>query len=344
MAIVTDARSVSIVITAYNYERFVGDAVRSALAQTHGAVEVVVVDDGSTDATGERAVAFPGVLLIRQANGGQGSAFNAGWRATSGDIVIFLDADDLLEPSAASRVVAAMAREVSKVQFCLRVVDESGSMTGRVLPHHARIDAGRFRRRTERAGSYPTPPTSGNAFARWYLERIMPLPEEDFRYNAEGLPVLLAPFFGDVVHLDEVLGAYRVHGGNHIGGHSDVRLFREQLDRGHRKAAIAEQVLDDVLGIRWDHRRLLRRNPFYLGRLADLQALAPGDPRVAGLHPMALRARLARARLLDPFESPAVRLRGTVGALVGIGARRRRSAGRRAVPPVAPAVADVSGR
>lgn len=331
-------------ITTYNYERFVGDAVRSALAQTHGAVEVVVVDDGSTDATAERVGAFPGVRLIRKPNGGQGSAFNAGWRATSGDIVIFLDADDQLDPSAARLVAAAMAGRVSKVQFCLRIVDEVGGPSGQVLPRHARIDASRFRHRTERAGSYPTPPTSGNAFARWYLQRIMPLPEEDFRYDAEGLPVLLAPFFGDVVHLDEVLGAYRVHGGNHIGGHGDVRLLREQLDRGRRKAAIAERVLDDVLGIRWDHRRLLRRNPFYLGRLANLRALAPHDALVAGWHPLALTCRLATARLLDPFESPAVRLRGAAGALAGVGTRRRRSAPPRSAPATVPSAADVSGR
>ena len=92
---------VSIVINNYNYARYLGDAIDSALAQTWHPLEVIVVDDGSTDDSwsviqryGER------VRAMRQPNGGQGAAYNAGFAASRGEWVLFLDADDLLDVDA----------------------------------------------------------------------------------------------------------------------------------------------------------------------------------------------------------------------------------------------------
>lgn len=90
---------VSVIIPAYNAEQFVGDAIQSALAQRHDPVEVIVIDDGSSDGTGEVAVRYPGVVLITQPNSGFGSSpRNLGFRRSSGEFVCFLDADDLLAP------------------------------------------------------------------------------------------------------------------------------------------------------------------------------------------------------------------------------------------------------
>ena len=100
---------VSVVIPTYNYAHFVADAVDSALAQTHEPVEVIVVDDGSTDDTaavlgrfGER------ITTIRKPNGGLSSARNAGIRAARGDFIAILDADDVWMPDKVQRQLALL--------------------------------------------------------------------------------------------------------------------------------------------------------------------------------------------------------------------------------------------
>ena len=99
---------VSVVIPAYNAKRFLPEAIESVLAQDHEPVEVIVVDDGSTDGTAEVAGAYP-VHVIRQANGGQAAARNAGVAASRGDLVAFLDADDLWFPGKLSRQIAHLS-------------------------------------------------------------------------------------------------------------------------------------------------------------------------------------------------------------------------------------------
>src|SRR5215469_1771144 len=91
--------SVSIVIPCYNAARWVGAAVESALRQSYANVEVIVVDDGSTD--GSAAIItnkYPSVSLICTPNRGPGAARNQGLRAAHGEWIQFLDADDVLHP------------------------------------------------------------------------------------------------------------------------------------------------------------------------------------------------------------------------------------------------------
>ncbi len=98
-----DSPRTSIVIPAYNYERYVAQAIESALAQDDPDVEVIVVDDGSTDGTGEIAQHFGDrIHYIRRVNGGLPAARNTGITAARGKFLVFLDADDLLVPTAVS--------------------------------------------------------------------------------------------------------------------------------------------------------------------------------------------------------------------------------------------------
>src|SRR5688572_2252661 len=91
----------SVVINNFNYGRFLGSAIESALAQTYPQIEVIVVDDGSTDESRSVIASFARrIKSVLKENGGQASALNAGFKASQGGVIIFLDADDTLLPTA----------------------------------------------------------------------------------------------------------------------------------------------------------------------------------------------------------------------------------------------------
>jgi glycosyltransferase involved in cell wall biosynthesis len=129
--------AIDIVINNHDYASFLPAAIESAGAQDHGKVKVIVVDDGSTDGSRQLLESSTAdVDTVLKENGGQASALNAGLRRCSGDVVMFLDADDVLHPQAARRVAAAFAaeEEAVKVQFRLDVIDAAGAPTGALKP------------------------------------------------------------------------------------------------------------------------------------------------------------------------------------------------------------------
>jgi len=206
---------VSIVVNNYNYGRYLGRSIESALAQTYPRMEVVAVDDASTDGSREVIRRYPRVVPVFKAeNGGQGSALNAGFLASHGDIVIFLDADDYLEPDAVAQVVAAWRPGTAKVQYRLAMVDGSGRTIDLFPPRDMRFESGDVVPLLLRRGRYQTAVMSGNAFAREVLQHIFPIPEAEFRISADGYLVTLAPLFGPVLSIEEPLGVYRMHDQN----------------------------------------------------------------------------------------------------------------------------------
>lgn len=101
---------VSVIVPAYNYERYVCDAARSVLRQTWQRLELIIVDDGSTDGTAslaDRIAAEDGrVRVVHKRNGGISSARNAGLVSARGELLCFLDADDVFLPDKLERQVA----------------------------------------------------------------------------------------------------------------------------------------------------------------------------------------------------------------------------------------------
>jgi glycosyltransferase involved in cell wall biosynthesis len=94
------ANTVSVIIPSYNAAKFLPEAIESVLAQTYPAFEIIVVDDGSTDNTGEVAARYSGVRYIRQENQGLARVRSRGVRESRGDYLVFLDHDDRLFPNA----------------------------------------------------------------------------------------------------------------------------------------------------------------------------------------------------------------------------------------------------
>jgi glycosyltransferase involved in cell wall biosynthesis len=149
---------VSVIVPAWNAERTLGETLRSAAAQTHPDLEILVVDDGSTDGTAEIAAAFcdadPRFRLIRKQRGGLASARNAGIEEAKGAWIAPLDADDLWHPEKIERQLRTFAQgseEVGLVYCWYRMVDEAGRVTqrpwapvleGSVFRQHLRLNFG----------------------------------------------------------------------------------------------------------------------------------------------------------------------------------------------------------
>jgi len=207
---------VSVVVNNFNYARFLRQSVESALAQTHPRLEVVVVDDASTDGSAEviRSYGARIVPVIQEHNGGQGAALTAGFAVSHGDLVMFLDADDWLYPHAAATVAAAWRPGTAVVQYRLHLVDAKGAVIDLYPAPEIAFDSGAVTRRLLATGRYQGTVTSGNAFAREALSAIMPVPAADFRISADGYLVTVAPLHGAVTSIEEPLGAYRQHGTN----------------------------------------------------------------------------------------------------------------------------------
>ncbi|MFM7616110.1 MAG: glycosyltransferase family 2 protein [Actinomycetes bacterium] len=217
----TSGPTVSVVVSCWNYERFVGAAIESALAQVPPPHEVVVVDDGSTDGSADRVRAFGSrVRLIEQANAGQAAAIGRGVAEASGDVVVLLDADDVLRPGILAEVQRAFAADpaVVKVHWRLELIDAEGAPTGRVRPPRPGLLAdGDLRTVVLRTRNHAWPPTSANAFRRDVLERVLPIPDE-FTGGPDKYLAETVALFGRLVASDTVGTGYRVHGDNNYAG------------------------------------------------------------------------------------------------------------------------------
>ena len=252
--------AVDVVIDNHNYARYLRAAIESALDQTHERVTVIVVDDGSTDDSREVIASFGDwIVPVLKENGGQASAFNEGLARSRGDVVVFLDADDMLAPNAAQRIAEVFhgRPDLAKVHYRLAVVDENGRRTGEVKPSpHIPLPRGDLRTAMTRFPfDLARPATSGNAFAAGVLKEIAPVPT-GWRTAADWYVVYLAALYGPVEAIDEPLGFYRIHGENwHASDPAsvDVEHVRATIERTRRARGYLEEAAA-TLGLPWDTR------------------------------------------------------------------------------------------
>lgn len=229
-----DSPLVTVLINNYNYGRYLSEAIESALTQTWARCEVVIVDDGSTDNSLSVIERYGrSVIPVLKSNGGQGSAFNAGFEASRGDIVCFLDSDDLFLPNKVECVVEASQRhqDAGLIYNQVLFVDREGHRVGRRWP--VSVMQGLLRRRVEQSGGWwPIPTTSGLCCTRPYLAQILPMPTEPFRLCADAYVGGLAPFITQVVGIRKPLSLYRLHGSNnHNRAGASRSEIRRRIDR-----------------------------------------------------------------------------------------------------------------
>lgn len=215
----------SILINNYNYGRFLGKAIDSALSQTYENLEVIVVDDGSTDGSLEIIASYGDrISSVLKKNGGQASAFNAGFERSSGEIVCFLDADDLFAAEKVENVCKTFERH-PEIGWCFDRVRQFNDVTGEQNPLASewRMGAVDFRRDMV-AGTPPKIPTStsGISMRRNLLAQILPMPEM-IRITSDGYIKLSAISLAPGWRMAEEITFQRIHGSNLYTGLKEGR-------------------------------------------------------------------------------------------------------------------------
>ncbi len=128
---------ISVIVPAYNAERYLDDCIASILGQSYDNMELVLVDDGSTDQTPNAcdiwASRDPRVKVVHKPNAGLPAARNTGVLASRGEWVLFVDSDDMLEKSAIERLMAGH-QDSDIVSFGWRLVDDSGKVLQECTP------------------------------------------------------------------------------------------------------------------------------------------------------------------------------------------------------------------
>jgi glycosyltransferase involved in cell wall biosynthesis len=247
---------VSILINNYNYARFLGVAIDSALSQSYPCTEVVVVDDGSTDNSREVISRFGNRLTaIFKQNGGQASSFNAGVSACRGDILCFLDADDFFYSDKVSRVVEFFREqgESSKPIMLHHLLamksDCGGEVDGRPFgkSHPSPMNLYAFAQRHHFIW-YEAGPTTSISLNRVLADRLFPIPEKGVRISGDDFIVYGASLLADVYSIKEILGGYRVHEKNNWF-HSTQRKSPEFLRalQDYLNAKLIENDLSPVI-------------------------------------------------------------------------------------------------
>jgi glycosyltransferase involved in cell wall biosynthesis len=246
---------VTVIVTCFNYARYIGQALDSVACQTYKNFDCVVVDDASTDESGRSIERWikdkkdPRFRLISNAsNCGQTASFVEGLAATSSEFVAFLDADDFWFPEFLQRhVEAQLNRSFSVSVSCsdmVQVDDEgrvlSGTWVGpRFEERHAHliptIDADHTTRIEPGSGrpvflespkvnyiypsylEYPWTATSGMMFRRSVLDLVMPKGPHDLGLGADCYLFVFCHYFTGSLVIGSALGAYRRHGNNNFG-------------------------------------------------------------------------------------------------------------------------------
>ncbi|WP_414575269.1 glycosyltransferase family 2 protein [Anabaena sp. CCY 9402-a] len=242
---------VSVIISNYNYARYLSRAINSVLSQTYSDIELVIVDDGSSDDSRDvitkiQAQAPDKIKAIFQANQGQGGAFNAGFEAASGEIIAFLDADDVWQPHKIQRIVEVFnTSDVVGVMHHLEIIDGDDNTINNASTQGAKLSEDLASVILSTGNAWCFPPTSGLAYRREALQKVFPIDPVKWRIWADGCIIYCTAFLGKIKTLHENLGSYRIHGANnHI---TKGAVTNEQEAKSQVGIEMTNQYINDFL-------------------------------------------------------------------------------------------------
>lgn len=293
---------VSVVVPAYNHAAYLEQAIESVLSQTHPAVELIVLDDGSTDATAKVLGKYAGRFHFEtQRNIGQAATLNKGWAMARGEVLGYLSADDYLHPDAVSRAAAALGEHPGAVVAYpdFELVDEASRSTGTVrAPDFAYRDM---------VMRMVCPPGPGAFFRRsafaaegGWDEGLRRIPDFEF-WLRMGLR-------GDFVRIPRVLAYYRVHAGaqsfspvDPVRADEYIRVIRTLFESGRLPSDLSGQVEPAIANAELNAARLHLLSGRYrvaLERACAAVRRAPGKVLEPGAWRLLVSGILWRLRVL----------------------------------------------
>ena len=317
---------ISVIMPSYNYERYVAEAIRSTLEQSYRHVELIVCDDGSTDASRSivRGLAEGDgrIHLIEQANAGVATALNTAYAAASGHIVCMLDADDLFYPEKLASVVATCRSkpQAGFILHAMHVIDENGGVLYD-LPRSGQFEEGWLSEAVRRRGGrWRSMPASALSFRKEVADLLFPMPTENLPGMADAYLYMLAPLLTEVASMSSPLSGYRLHGSNLTGSLQFNQQTAEKFIAGMQNVhtsinAKACPALFKTMPLALHNHLTYREQQF-------LHALFSGEPRGRLINQYSTLLRLIQA---DDLYKPSRKLLGLVakGIAIGLPARAR---------------------
>jgi glycosyltransferase involved in cell wall biosynthesis len=225
---------VTIIINNYNYENFIGQAINSALGQSYKNIEIIIVDDGSNDNSIHIINSYGDkVKKIFKKNEGQASAFNVGFEASKGDLICFLDADDIFFPEKVFCIVNFFKKyqEAGWVFHELQYTDIDGKYIGTIEERATdKVLFKDFRlplKKIERLPYFPA--TTGLSFRRELMKKVLPMPNV-FRISADAFLRLASLCESPGVLCPYDLATHRQHGKNLYVSHPKMLQLSAETD------------------------------------------------------------------------------------------------------------------
>lgn len=297
---------VSIIIDNYNSCSFLKEAIDSALNQTYPHLEIIVVDDASTDGSKEVIYSYGDrvTAIIKDKNEGQLSAYNTGFAKANGDIICVLDGDDSFYADKVEKIVKIFKNSPDfsslLVYHELNCIDRDGRALDSKVPAPIlhQVPTNIYEQVCDRnltPDDFSFATSSGIAISRELACSIFPLPEnENLKARADSFVYTLAALLGKVYGINQTLGSFRLHGDNYHQKNqilSNERLIfvialekflNQKLKENHKKPVV--NLLSTIF---------LFYNYYYKEYVANYYSAKRYSNRLMELSLKALRLRLS---------------------------------------------------
>lgn len=226
---------VSILINNYNYANFLCESIDSALGQSYPHIEVIVVDDGSTDNSQKIIKEYDDkIVSVFKENGGQASAFNAGFKESQGDIIIFLDSDDYFAKNKVESILNIFLKyeDIGWLFHPLQVVDVNGNkLSATDNENKSESFLVDFRGNMMRGDmpDFMLPATTGLCFRKDLLKLFFPVPNQ-LKISTDNFLRIASLHLSPGYILNSKIAVHRVHGNNAFENRKDTEVVRAKTN------------------------------------------------------------------------------------------------------------------